>query len=173
MQRKMLPSCHFCIKISAIMCSLIWQMNRRKKINSIMIFFRYRTELISLYVLKQHAFSKQGMNLVLFANIKKVKTGLWLAKPLINWLRLDYEADINRLQNSLIVRDLKKTYGFLIEKYVIVLLIVLKLSYKLSLTLFTNFCKNKYWFWKFVHNGWLLMQGNCFLRNLDTPQSKY
>ena len=38
--------------------------------------------------------------------IKNVRCGLWLTKPPINLLRLDYEVGINRLQNSLIVRAL-------------------------------------------------------------------
>ena len=44
------------------------------------------------------------MDFVLFVNIKNVRCGLWLTKPPINRLRLDYEVKINRLQNSLIMR---------------------------------------------------------------------
>ena len=51
------------------------------------------------------------MNLVLFVNIKNVGNGLRLTKPLINRLRLDYEVEINLLQNSLIVRALVEIFS--------------------------------------------------------------
>ena len=42
----------------------------------------------------------------MYVTIKKVRISLRLTKPQNNLIRLDYEAEINQLQNSLTVRAL-------------------------------------------------------------------
>ena len=46
------------------------------------------------------------MSFILYVTIKKVRISLQLTKPQNNLIRLDYEAEINQLQNSLTVRAL-------------------------------------------------------------------